>query len=177
MITVKLKKFALGRYEDASPFPLGDLTIKIEGLPLYEGAEMRFVAKVNNSVVARLAVTEQSNTVTVNQELLDCGEFKAAVIVYSKGVKVEEYAIEPLTITAVDGSFFADPFITALTKKAESIEKQVAELKKSSAGQIEKLTKQIAILIEFAKACIAAIPYISDLSVSDFNIEEDDSNE
>lgn len=128
MKTVKLKKFALARYDNPSPFPLGDLSIKVEGLPKYEGAEVRIVAKMNNSVVAKLALTEDSNIVTINQDLLDCGEFKAAVIVYSKGIKVEEYAIEPLIITAVDGAFFADPIIGKMQATIEKHEKLIKTL-------------------------------------------------
>ncbi|MDE7330119.1 MAG: hypothetical protein K2N30_03345 [Clostridia bacterium] len=175
MKTVKLKKFALARYEDSTPFPLGELSIKVEGLPKYEGAEMRFVAKINDSVITRLSLSENSNVATINQDLLDCGEFKAAVIVYSKGVKVEEYNIEPLIITAVDGIFFADPVITNLEKevqaasgKVESLAKDNAELK----GQVENLTKQVESLLTFARESISAIPYINDLK-----IEEDTKNE
>lgn len=175
MKIVKLKKFAVARYEDPSPFPLGELVIKIEGLPKYEGAEMRFIAKINDSVVAKIAITEKCNTVIINQDLLDCGEFKAAVIVYSKGVKVEEYEIEPLIITAVDGAFFADPVIAALKNtintaisKVEGLTKENDELK----GQIINLTKQINSLQKFASECIVAIPYINDLK-----IEEENKNE
>lgn len=175
MKIVKLKKFALARYEDLTPFPLGELTIKVEGLPKYEGAEMRFVAKINDSVITKLSLTEKSNVVTINQDLLDCGEFKAAVIVYSKGVKVEEYNIEPLIITAVDGAFFADPVITALEKEIQTTEDKVKGLTKENTelkGQVESLSRQVDSLLKFARESISAIPYINDLK-----IEEDTKNE
>lgn len=172
MKIVKLKKFALARYEDPSPFPLGDLTIKVEGLPKYEGAEVRLVAKMNDTVVAKLAMTDKSNTVTINQDLLDCGEFKAAVVVFSKGVKVEEYAIEPLIITEVDGAFFADPIIAKLTGEVQTLQDNNAKLSERLNKEIESLTNQVTTLTNFAKACISAIPYINDLK-----IEEDTNNE
>lgn len=172
MKIVTLKKFALARYEDKSPFPLGDLTIKVEGLPKYEAVEIRFVAKMNGAVVAKQLIAEKDNIVTINQELLDCGEFKAAVVVFSKGVKVEEYEIEPLLITAADGDFFADPIIAKLTTTVQDVALENAELREkliTANVNIECLTAQVEQLQNFANACISAIPYINDLKLKEDN--------
>lgn len=177
MRTILLKKFALARYDDASPFPLGDLKIKVEGLPKYEGVEIRFVAKMNGAEVAKVALTEKSNTITINQDLLDCGEFKAAVIVYNKGVKIEEYEIEPLLIKEVNGEFFADPVIAALDREVQKLGKCVEALKEENSQlkkQLTELTERAAelservnILMDFANNCITQIPYINDLQLKE----------
>lgn len=167
---VRLKKFALGRYEDLSSFPLGDLTIQLEGLPNYANAEVRFIGKINENEIIRISVTDKNNILTINQELLDCGEFKAAVIIYVKGIKIEEYQIEPLTVTAVEGRYFADPVIAELQKNLitsntaiKVLQKENAELKNS----IKVLTGRVVALTDFAKACIASSPYISDLKIQE----------
>ena len=169
MKTVKLKKYVLARYEDPSPFPLGDLSIKVEGLPKYEGAEVRLVAKMNDTVVAKLALTDKSNTVTINQDLLDCGEFKAAVVVFSKGVKVEEYEIEPLIITNVDGAFDADPVIAQLQRKIEMLENALKAAK-------NKLNATTNALVRFAFKDYQNNVYLSggdiDAFIKEFGFDE-----
>lgn len=169
MKTIKLKKFALGRYDDHSPYPMGDLVLKIEGLPKYASADIRFIAKINGKEITKLAIAEESNVITIPQGQLECGELTCAVVVYSHGQVVEEYDIEPLIITDVNGQFFSDPFIHAMTTALREVKEQVKELdgkytkfEEATNQKIEALNGAVGKLIKFAEMCIKVIPYISN---------------
>ncbi len=74
MKTIQLKQHGVGRYGDVSPFPLGDLQIELQGIPVFNG-EYRFIAFCNGSKVSENTVTASRNIVIIPRDKLFSGRF------------------------------------------------------------------------------------------------------
>lgn len=98
MKIINLKEYGIGRYSDASPFPMGDLELKIVGLPAFSG-EFRFLAFCNDMKIMQKSITAANNTVFMQQDKLSAGKLWCFVSHYVDGIKVKRYTVEDILIT------------------------------------------------------------------------------
>lgn len=116
MKVLKLKNNCLGRYEDVSPFPFGDLQISLSGIPEYVNAECRFIGYMNGKDVFSKKVTVDDNEFTIPQGAISAGEFTCEVLIFIKGTLVTRLKAEPLIITKLTDCYEGDPAFSALVK-------------------------------------------------------------
>ena len=120
MRTIYLKS-GVGRYNDVSPFPLGELSLELSGLPDIS-AEFRFVATCNGIKCAHEAVSAAQNRVTISADKLSAGRFSCHVEQYVRGELVKVFKVEDLLVTDLAGELRADPEVAQLFRRVESLE-------------------------------------------------------
>ena len=135
MKTIKLKQYGAGRYDDASPFPLGDLELVLEGIPAVN-SQFRFIAEMNGKKVLAEPVSAAKNSITIPADVLAAGRFSCRVEQYEKGICVKKYPVEDLLVTDLDGTLAADPEIARMYREIE-------ELKELSV-KLEETVRQLA---------------------------------
>lgn len=152
MKTIQLKSKGIGQYLDGLPFPVGDLSLEILGIPAYSG-EFRFIAECNGEQVASATVTAESNIVQISADKLTAGRFSCAVYHYVGGETVKKFPVEDLIITDLSGELAADPEIAQMTRRISALEEltaaqadEIAELHKTDADiakAVADLTEQV----------------------------------
>ena len=152
MKTIQLKQYGIGRYDDVSPFPLGDLEIEIVGIPTYSG-EFRFVALCNGRKCADNTVSTTQNRVIIPRDKLTAGRFSCSVSHYSKGTEVKRFPIEDLLISELNTDIYADPEIAKMARMILDLEKQ-AEAERKARLQADCEAKEA---IEYAQAIALGI--------------------
>lgn len=129
MKKIKLSQYS-GRYEDVSPFPVGELEILIDGLP-NESGDFRFIGKMNGLKVAEFTVCPHENTVKISADNLCAGAFSCEIHQYLKGVLIKRWKVEDLLITDLAGTLSAEPEIAQMSRKILALEKQAQEEKQA----------------------------------------------
>lgn len=163
MKTITLNSNGLGRYDDVSPFVLTDGKLELEIIVPKRNGLFYFVGE-NNDVKFQVLIPASGSLIL---DGLTPGELIGEVKHYLKGELIESYNVETLLLRKLDGSCTADPAIAKLTSEVQIIKGKNAVLAKVLNEEIESLTKQLNALRQFAKDCISAIPYISDLKIKE----------
>ena len=147
MKTIEFKQYGMGRYDDVSPFPLGDLEIELVGIPTYSG-EFRLVALCNGRKCADNTVSATQNRVIIPRDKLTAGRFSCSVSHYSKGTEVKRFPIEDLLISELNTDIYADPEIAKMERRILDLERQ-AEAERKARLQADSEAKEA---IEYAQA-------------------------
>lgn len=156
MKRIQLKQYGVGRYEDVSPFPLGDLEIEIVGIPSYSG-EFRFVALCNGVKCAESTVSATQNRVKIPRDKLNAGRFSCFLSHYSKGTEVKRYLIEDLIVSELETDLFAYPEIADMERRLGDLEEALGEetrerkLAEDRAAEAQAYAREIVLgLLKFA---------------------------
>lgn len=157
MKIIRFKENGVGRYEDVSPFPIGDLELQLDGIPNYNG-DFRFVASCNGVRCAESTLAAGQNLVTLPREVLTAGRFSVRITHYIDGEAVRIFKAEDLLITALEVDFTADPEISqmqreidALTAENVAVKERISALEtalESANAQLEAFEKRISTLEE-----------------------------
>lgn len=124
MRIVNLRPNGLGRYDDVSPFIIGDKGIELKiGLPNFNG-EFYLIAE-NNGKTFKMLLPRDSVIVL---DGLMAGELNAEVKHYLKGELIKTYKVEPLLLKEVDGMLSAVPEIIALKTGINNFKAENAHL-------------------------------------------------
>lgn len=138
MKTIQLKQHGLGRYTDVSPFPLGDLEIELQGVPVFNG-EYRFIAFCNGSKVSENTVTTSKNVVIISRDKLNAGRFSCYLSHYLKGMEVKRFPIEDLLISDVNSDIYAQPEIAVLEQNIRLLRQEVEREKQIRTQAVEQV--------------------------------------
>lgn len=140
MKTIQLKQHGLGRYSDVSPFPLGDLQIELQGIPVFNG-EYRFIAFCNGSKVSESTVTTSRNVVIIPRDKLTAGRFSCYLAHYSKGMEVKRFPVEELLITDINSKLYTDLEIAAIERNNRIFRQELEREKETCARTVEQVQK------------------------------------
>lgn len=143
MKRIQLKQYGVGRYEDVSPFPLGDLEIELLGIPSYSG-EFRFVAHCNGVKCAESTVSATQNRVKIPRDKLNAGRLSCFVSHYGKGTEVKRYLVEDLIVSELETDLFAYPEIADMEQRIEKLSASLAAEKAARIRLEEKSGEDIA---------------------------------
>ena len=146
-MNIQLKN-GLGRYGDSVPFPIGNLSLVINGIPQTSG-DFRFIGFSNGKKCVESSITPTFNKVTVPAEKLEAGRFSCYVSHYMKGVEIKRYLVEDLIVTDLNASLTADPEIARMQREIDSLNDLTAqlseELKRISAAAETTASAHIAL--------------------------------
>lgn len=178
MKTLKLNATGVSLYDDSLPHDKkDDLIIKIEGVPTYN-ALFYFVGYANAKEIKRQRITPLNCTVIIAGEDLTAGKFGCRIEQWTPDKTRQQKIFSCEEIGICDGAEYTeDPSIAAIRHSLEELEagyKAADEANKISLqedidARLAEITKRLNRLTEFAKACIEAIPYISDLKIEGDN--------
>lgn len=124
----------LGRYDNVSPFVLGDLELYISNLPMVSG-DFRFLAWCNGTQIGKYTLKRDDPRITIPHDKLEAGKFSCRVDHYNGETLVKRYMIEDLVITDLNTELVGVPEIEDIRSRLTALE----EAATAQAKQIETL--------------------------------------
>lgn len=174
----------LGRYDNVSPFVIGDLELYISNLPMVSG-DFRFLAWSNGKLIGKYTLSHTDPRVIIPHDKLAAGTFSCRVDHYNGDTLVRHYRVEDLVIKEVDSDLTAVPEIAdmqsrikALEGKTACLDKETESLKKALGEEVsarKKLEEVVAAyradiiaLIKWAYGVQNEVPYLDGFNVDKF---------
>lgn len=162
MKTIIIDATKYAKYDDRSSFPLGDLKLKISGLPAVPNSQYRYIAYMNGTKVGQYTITPTNNTVEIATSSLEAGSLSGVIIQYVAGIESKRWEVEALVITDLDDVFSAVPEICKLKD-------DMAQMKANHQTQIEAMTKEIKQIKERFNAAVVMINALGSFAFDDFS--------
>lgn len=159
IIILNTSKYA--KYNDRSNFPLGDLKIKVCGLPAVLNAQYRMITWLNGTKIGQYTISAENNVVELAASSLEAGVLSAAIIQYIAGVESKRWEVEQLVITDLDDSLTAIP-------ELEKMSEEIAAIKKDCGAQTAALKEEIKAVKQKCNDCVDVIDALIGFAYDDY---------
>ena len=159
IIILNTSKYA--KYNDRSNFPLGDLKIKVCGLPAVLNAQYRMITWLNGTKIGQYTISAENNVVELAASSLEAGVLSAAIIQHIAGVESKRWEVEQLVITDLDDSLTAIP-------ELEKMSEEIAAIKKDCEAQTAALKEEIKVVKQKYNDCVDVIDALIGFAYDDY---------